>query len=342
MSIPPHIPSMIELGKALLGCGTDDAAQVTGGGNNKILRVRCGGEAVALKFHDAGGGRHDRFEVEWQAMSLMSEAGLPVPRPLARDAASRCIAYQWIDGRRPDACGPAEAEALAAFLLALQDLRDLSAAARFGPASAATLSAAAVARQFHGRLRRLHEVSAGDPALAAFLEQELTPAAAGMFDGLSAATLPPACQILSPSDFGIHNCLRRHDGGLAFLDFEYFGWDDPVKAVIDALLHPGGGMGAEARARFLAMTVPAFARHDPGFEERLHRLAPLLGMIWCLIILNEFLPEFWERRTMAGQAGDLAATQAGQLRKAREKLAQVTAMCADPACLAAALSLGNS
>src|ERR1700680_1391707 len=39
------------------------------------------------------------------------------------------------------------------------------------------------------------------------------------------AELPQEWRSLVPSDFGFHNSLRRPDGSLAFLDFEYFGWD---------------------------------------------------------------------------------------------------------------------
>lgn len=319
---------MIEAGKALLGSGLEEIAQIGGGGNNLLLRVRRGGEKIALKFHTVT--QPHRFDVEWRALSLLSMAGLPVPCPLACDATSRCIAYRWIEGSRPAACGPREADTMAAFLSALEELRDLPEAAAFGPASAAAFSPADIARQFADRLARLTAVATEYPDLAAFLERELAPVAAGLFDGLAADPLPSARRILSPSDFGIHNCLRGVNGSLAFLDFEYFGWDDPVKTVSDALLHPGGGMTAAARARFVAATTPGFGHRDPEFAERLRRLAPLYGMIWSLIILNEFLPEFYERRITAGQTGDLAQMQAGQLRKAREKLAEVRAMLASP------------
>ena len=40
---------------------------------------------------------------------------------------------------------------------------------------------------------------------------------------------------LSPSDFGFHNALKRSDGRIVFLDFEYFGWDDPAKMTAEEL-----------------------------------------------------------------------------------------------------------
>ena len=55
---------------------------------------------------------------------------------------------------------------------------------------------------------------------------------------------------LVPADFGFHNSLRQGDGSLAYVDFEYFGWDDPVKLTADILLHPGVPLGAAQRERF--------------------------------------------------------------------------------------------
>ena len=43
--------------------------------------------------------------------------------------------------------------------------------------------------------------------------------------------------ILSPSDFGFHNSLFRNNK-LFFFDFEYAGWDDPIKLMCDFILNP--------------------------------------------------------------------------------------------------------
>jgi hypothetical protein len=40
-------------------------------------------------------------------------------------------------------------------------------------------------------------------------------------------------------------------------------------------------------------------------------------LIWCLIILNDFLPESRSRRVMAGRGGESGAILAGQLDKAQ-------------------------
>jgi hypothetical protein len=48
---------------------------------------------------------------------------------------------------------------------------------------------------------------------------------------------------------------------------------------------------------------------------------PLFGCRWALIMLNEFIPELWRRRTLAGDSGSWSEAKTRQLGKAREFLA---------------------
>ena len=131
--------------------------------------------------------------------------------------------------------------------------------------------------------------------------------------------LPVSSRTLSPSDFGFHNALRRSDGSICFLDFEYFGWDDPVRLAADFLLHPGMSLGEALRERFLKGMLEAFSGDDE-FRVRLALLFPLIGMRWCMILLNEFHSEGWRTRQFAGSSRDRASVLAEQLQKARTML----------------------
>jgi len=73
---------------------------------------------------------------------------------------------------------------------------------------------------------------------------------------------PRQLHVLSPSDFGLHNMLIT-SAGPAFLDFEYFGWDGPEKAISDAILHPGSAfsMSDHQRLRALMLERERVANH---------------------------------------------------------------------------------
>src|SRR5512141_137544 len=103
---------------------------------------------------------------------------------------------------------------------------------------------------------------------------------------------------LSPSDFGFHNALRQPDGSMIFLDFEYFGWDDPAKMIVDFLLHPAMALSPALKRTFATRIFRRFADW-PSLRERVESVYPLFGLKWCMIFLNEFLPEVYQRRQFA-------------------------------------------
>ena len=86
-----------------------------------------------------------------------------------------------------------------------------------------------------------------------------------------------------PSDFGFHNSLRREDGSLAFVDFEYFGWDDPVKLTADILLHPGSPLAASQRRRFRQAVCQLYGedRILRSGLERICRCSDCAGYSFC-------------------------------------------------------------
>ena len=107
---------------------------------------------------------------------------------------------------------------------------------------------------------------------------------------------------------------------MAFVDFEYFGWDDPVKLSADILLHPGRTLAAPQRLRFRRAACELYGK-DPCFAERLDAYLPLFGLRWVLILLNEFIPERWQRRVLAGAGESWADAKTTQLALASDFLA---------------------
>ncbi len=301
----------------LLGSFPDRVEPVGGGGNNRIFRAEIAGKPVALKgYRAADGDTRDRLGAEWSALSLVSRH-LPdvVPKPLACDRSSGWAAYEWVEGARIANAGDSDIEAAITFLRDLQTLRQRPGSSDLGLASEACLSLGDLTSQIERRLRRL----AGIDAVAPFLAD-----IGGTFARLAGdgPELAAERRILSPSDFGFHNAIRRPDGRLVFIDFEYFGWDDPAKLASDIHWHPGMGLNPSQRERFAAGLSRVFG-DDPGYPERLTRYLPLIGLRWCLILLNEFLPAGLARRRHAGQAADAEAARDRQLAKARTLYSEV-------------------
>jgi hypothetical protein len=312
---------------------------LTGGGNNRLYRVETADGFFALKSYGPLDVRGDRLEREFGGLDFLTSVGTAgIPAALAADRERRLALYSWIDGE-PAGAGAVESEDAGASDVgqALALVAGLRAASRDhgdrwrGEAAEACLSAQILTAQVDARLDRLRSVS-GEPALAAFLAERLEPAAAAAVAGLRAlysaagldpaADLAPSLRVLSPSDFGFHNALRGADGRLTFIDFEYFGWDDPVKLTADFLWHPGMRLTPAMRAVWRDGAQKLFGADDPAFPVRLSAQTPLFALRWCLIILNEFLPDRWERRVFAGQADPAgwSEAKAEQLAKAEALL----------------------
>jgi hypothetical protein len=300
--VTPAIPeSVVAAARRLTGEGAVSIALAGSGANSRIFRVDGPGGPIALKSYPArSGDTRNRQDVEWRALAFLQANGLRcVPTPLARDEAGRFTALSWIDGAPVPAPTDADIRAAMDLIAAVFALSDRPEAAAFPAASEACLSSGAILRQIEERLAHF----APHPALDAFLAGELRPALAAARAGIAAtsldAPLPPGDRRLIPADFGFHNALRTADGTLVFIDFEYFGWDDPAKLTADILLHPGFRLTAAQKAAVAARATAALSS-DADFAGRLARLLPLFRLRWCLILLNAFRHD-----RIAASGGDL-------------------------------------
>jgi hypothetical protein len=328
---PAATSGLAAIAARLAGAPVRALAPARPGGNNRLFRVEtAGGEPFALKTYlRQASDPRDRLGTEFMALEFLHRHGITcVPRPIAADAAAGCALHEWIEGEPPAADREALAAALA-LLGALDRVRDAPDAARLPLASEACLSAGELVAQIERRAAALTAVAGAHPELAAFLrrfrhaldtaiaEARESYARAGIaFD----APIDPERRRLCPSDFGFHNALVRGDGTVIFLDFEYFGWDDPVKVTSDFVLHPGMQLTAEQRHRFVLGATDIFAA-DPSFAHRLDACLPLYALRWTMILLNEYLPDRWQRRVLAGFRGERSLVLRRQLDKADAMLA---------------------
>jgi aminoglycoside phosphotransferase (APT) family kinase protein len=328
--------SAAAVARDLLGAAVDAIEPVTRGRNSRVYRIAAGADRYALKqYPTSREDARDRLGTEIDALRLMQQLGVPgVPRVIAADTTRRFALLTWIEGMPVDAIADADIDAAGDFLAALHAMRRAPPGRAFSrQASEACLSGLEAETQIRRRLDALRMRCDEEPALARFLEVAFVSAldllAARARCNMATAGLdfaghlPQDRQSLVPSDFGFHNILRRVDGSLSFLDFEYFGWDDPVKLTADILHHPGSPLSPRHQARFRAAATAIYGDGDRSFAVRLDALYPLFGLRWVLILLNEFLPERWRQRVAAGETESWSDAKARQLSRARELFARL-------------------
>ena len=271
------------------------------GGNNVIYKASSvEGHLYAIKCY-SNAGASERLTREYAALSFLAYKNVHrVPRVRGRDDENQMGVYDWIIGRSITHVRLDHMDQMVTFLVRLKELSEDAEAKKLALAKDACTSATDLFQLIEARFERLKAMGDEHSELKEFVfhdcmkaYERLKPKA----EGLKADKLT-----LSPSDYGFHNVLEASDGQLSFIDFEYFGWDDPVKMVSDFLWHPGQALGAYEKRYFKNKMEQLF----PEIKQRLDAFFPLYGIVWVLILLNNFIPSVWQERLETGVVSGLS------------------------------------
>ncbi len=311
-------------------------AELRRGRNNRVFRVETSAAVYALKRYPPADER-DRLLAETGALRLFERRGIGrTPRVVAVEPETRYVLLTWLEGEPFSDVSDEDVAAFAAFQIDIDRAIDGQAAKEIGEASEACLSGRRILGQIGGRFARLGAVKAEIPQFAPFYDGVLVPALRE-FEARSRrdcarlglefdADLPPERRTLIPSDFGAHNALRQADGTLAFLDFEYFGWDDPATSIALFTMHPAMRLSASQKLLYRQLLLGHFRRHREA--DRLAALMPLHVLRWCGIILGELLPERWQHRLASNvELGERDEVRRTQIEKARRLLEEFGSPC---------------
>jgi hypothetical protein len=306
-----------------------------GRGNSRIYQLSMSDKSKgALKIYpDRQLDDRSRLETEFSACNMLALLNFPVMRAIERNENMNWAVYSWIEGKPNSNVDEHFVNESVAFVKHLKKISGRKGGnVSFNNASEACLNGRDIFRQIEKRLARLKQIESVE--LTAFLTEEFIPLLESVnaysqreeSSDLFEVLLPADKYILSPSDFGAHNAIVDQEGKTTFIDFEYFGWDDPVKLVSDFYWHPGMVIPQELRQRWIALSKEIFY-DDPSFERRLNTFLPLFGLRWCLILLNEFFPNMITQRMRADHTKDafsnVQVIQAEQLKKAKKIISNI-------------------
>jgi hypothetical protein len=312
----------------LLGKTVESAERVRSGRNSRVFRLKADDSTQYVCKLYFG---INRLRTEFSGLTFLWENGeRAVPRPLVANEDVVYAIYEHIDGTPVErSAEQSDIEQAVAFLIRLRSYADRDGSDLLPPAAEACFSVEAIIGNIRARLSRLVEVQDEHQLLRSFLQDEFAPVFMEIESSLETGGLALNAELerqertLSPSDFGFHNAIRRPDGEIAFVDFEYFGWDDPAKLISDFLLHPAMQLSDVLKRRFFEGTVAGFQEFGP-VARRVKIVYPLFVLKWCMILLNEFLPEQLERREFAiEQLPHRGDSQSRQLKKAQQMLSKV-------------------
>lgn len=296
--------------KSLLGTNDVHILAQDRGGNSKVFCAEAANKKWAIKSYPPyAPNQRDRLEAESTAYKFLNSQGIDaVPTFKAICPTERWLIIDWIDGALPHTYSTSDIEQAITFIREVAKLNTLPEAKNLPQAAEACLSLEIIIKQIEQRLQRLENLPDKDPALVDFLTNDFKPTFSAIQtqarEGYVKHQMNPSEELASqnrsliPADFGFHNALRDTNGKLYFFDFDYFGWDDPVKLLADILWHPKMTLSSAQQQQFIEGIAKVY-QNDTLFLTRFQLTKPLFGLRWALILLNEFIPAFWQNRQHA-------------------------------------------
>jgi len=266
--------------------GTDasplhDGAVIRRGGNSTVTRLTLGGSTYAVKDYSQRGDGQQRMIREFTALGFVHPR-LPssFARPVAMSPDDRLAVYTWLEGTP----APLDEVTVDGLLGIFSDLNGIAAdswAAHLPTATDAVLSIRDIELQVVTRLGAFScsRIEFVREAAAAAMDQR--PHLPSPKSGGDPAVGPTTPRTLSLSDAGAHNLLRT-PSGIACVDLEFFGWDDPHKLACDTLLHPLARWTLPLAEQFLSGAESIYGLA----ETRLLAYYPWLAAKWIAIVLT--------------------------------------------------------
>ena len=304
---------MADTSLLLQGFKFTNLTPLQGGRNNRVYHAfGPSGDVLIKQYFYSPSDTRDRLISEFSMLTFLCGQGVNnIPEPLLSDLQTHTGVYRFLHGTPVDSNTISERDVIsfAVLLNIMWLLRNSPKAQNLPLASEACFSIKEYVDKIKNRFvlfTQLASIDSVTEKVSHFINDKLQP----FFNKLTSQVesnesiytqiLNPSLRTLSPSDHGFHNAIRTEEGVLYFIDFEYAGWDDPVKMVCDALLQPDKPVPETFHSLFLNNVRQVMHPID-SFVNRIKYVHPLLGIKWCLIMLNEFLPLSEARRKFAGK-----------------------------------------
>lgn len=296
-------PEIRAWGETQFGSSDATLTQQSGGANNQVYLWENANNRAILKLYGTPiPGLPDRFTAETEFLQYANTVASDfAPQLLNYNRNLRVVAMEYIEGRKFDRDKkPAlvDIQRASEFLSLLNSDRDTAEQLITNRAADGLLRLTEHAKNIEQRIDTL----VSDHLPLAFQESsnalilKVKSTWLGVYGRLDTALsngdiidkLDEKYCCLSPSDFGFHNAVAS-TGGTKFYDFEFAGWDDPTKAVVDFFLQPRIRIPSE----HIPLMQEAVASSIPIdiLLQRARFLSSILQVKWITIVLAVLRPE---------------------------------------------------
>ncbi len=273
--------------------------EVKRGRNSKVFRLESLQKIYICKQYpnrvDSG---RSRLESEFSVLKFLNKEGIEnIPKPLFCNKAYNLAAYSFLEGTVIKKVNTDVINGAIKFYQKLNKFSYIDYQSNIPNAAEACFSMSEHFDLVKSRINRflVNSTSSGLQKKAfKLVENKLLEnfylireqAYLELGDNLFQQKLPDHCKHISQSDVGIHNMFLSNQSFL-FYDFEYAGWDDPGKFIVDLILQPDNLLDFELSKQVI-FNVENYA-YDASRRKKLRLMLNLYRIKWAIIILNPYL-----------------------------------------------------
>lgn len=328
----PYLEELRARIQQAMGALVVSVVSIEGGMNNLLYKVMLedGRRCVAKRYCQDD---RSRLRREYDVLSVLHEKGFAgVPVPLARFDDLHTGIYSFAEGRQVDACdfSTRELDATVDYFTRLQAilLRDVTTELLRAQSSAFSLNE--VTDLILERVKPFKEGREEmGPGIEEFIKEskalsiveDLLTQSKKQFSARFYQEVANEDKRLSSVDSGPHNMLWDDEGNLTVLDFEYAGWDHPMREVGNLLAHSKmRGVSEQQKEYFVERyvsqtTLPLRVTSD------LEAFRMLSEIEWVMVNMSYLLPSRKIRlRQLKGEDYDVDALLRQCMYEIRERV----------------------
>lgn len=306
--------------------------KIENGGNNKIYKLITDSNDTFL-YKKYFTDDRNRMEREYGALQFLNKQGLTcLPNPIAKNIDENCALYTFIEGEDKNAnlLNSKDVSQIVEFINVLQSFELSKINYKFEQSIMSTNSFSLFANNIIFRINKFLEYakSAETSNIVTKFYKKTSPHKIIMNEltriqsqnsKLFSRCILPTDMKLSPVDFGPHNMIFNEQY-VNFIDFEYFGWDDPVKIIPNLIFHEGSNGMAENTKKEILDKYVSSSKLKNTVIDRLSVSLSLASLDWLSILLWGLTPEKISARLFSNPKLDVSKYQEEQISKIINRL----------------------
>jgi len=307
--------------------------EIQAGSNNKLYCIETNKNSLLAKVYHQDD--RQRLQREFQAICFFNKLRLAhTPRAFFKNDTLQYAIYSYEEGFTKNAreLTPQDIENMAIFIATIHNIQPEQVKENFQSAIMACFSLEDYINNIKFRLGKFTDYISEKnayPQIVHFSKKTNIPVLIETLVSDSIENIPQKeiainlateFRRLSPVDFGPHNMIFKENGDITFVDFEYFGWDDPARLIGDFMNHDQTSGVSDANKKLF---INIYRNHVTLPQESLSRIeivTKLITVEWLAIILFSLTPEKIRARQFADKDFNLDSYIEGQIKKFNGRL----------------------